>query len=100
MIRVKFVVAIAALSLAASFAQAQSFEPGQQMVIEGRVSKVLEPGMFLVNSGNDVVLVYATSRISKDVVAGSRLRVSGRVPNDWMRLSKNELNADSMLIDP
>lgn len=98
--RVKFVVALAALSLAAGFAQAQSFKPGQQMTIEGQVSKVLEPGMFLITSGNETVLIYSTSRLARDVVTGSRLRVSGHVPKDWMRLSKNELHADSMLLDP
>lgn len=89
----KFGLAATLMVAATGFATAQDFEAGRELVVEGRVSSVIEPGMFWVQQGDDKVLVYATAEQARLVRSGSTVKVRGVVPKDWMRLAANELNA-------
>lgn len=92
----KFGLVATLLVAATGFATAQTFEAGRELVVEGQVSSVIEPGLFWVGQGNDKVLIYASAEQSRQVRAGAMVKVRGTVPKDWMRLAANELNASAV----
>jgi hypothetical protein len=90
-------LAIALIGLCALSTQAAAavnmVDPGTQ-VIEGRIGKIMEPGLFFIQGADGVkVLVYTNREATDSLETGHLVRVTGKVPVDYSRLSDQELQS-------
>lgn len=62
-------------------------------VLTGRVAEILPQQMLVLEAGERRVLVYSNARDMAELSVGSTVRIEGQVPRDWLRLSRDELQA-------
>lgn len=73
---------------------AQANPVASEQVIEGRISRVIEPGMFwMEGDAGSKVLVYASAEQARDLREGDRVKLRGSEPRDWVRLANHEFSA-------
>lgn len=70
------------------------------IVLSGKVATIPAPRMFTLQVGDRRVLVYAGSTTTEDIQVGDRVTVEGHVPEDWMKLSTDELLASTVEVQP
>ena len=74
--------------------KAAAAAPGSAIVVEGRVGRFLEPGMFWLDGYNGTrTLVYSNGETTKALRSGQTIRVTGSVPLDWAKLAESEVSA-------
>lgn len=67
--------------------------------VEGHVGRFLQPGLFWVQGSDGVkVLIYSSSDATRNLLEGQKVRVSGYAPNDWSKLTEQELNAKQISV--
>ena len=72
---------------------ADTLTPGSNVVLEGKVTEVVSHDTFWLDRAGTRVLVYQSTFPRKALRVGQQLRVSGRVSDDWMRLTNFEVDA-------
>jgi uncharacterized protein YdeI (BOF family) len=91
---------IASISLIATLGcasvQAANLLPGNEVVLEGQVVRVVSHDAFWLEHEGTRVLVYQNFAPRKALREGQQLRVAGRVSDDWMRLAQFEVDANSI----
>jgi hypothetical protein len=63
-------------------------------VLEGRVERFLEPGLFWLSTADgSKTLIYSDGEATKRLRSGQKVRITGTEPTDWARLAESELSA-------
>ena len=73
--------------------QAEQFDPGAEVVIDGTVDSVVNEQSFWLNTEGSKVLIYQPRVLRQAVRPGASMRVTGTVSDDWIRLADIELVA-------
>lgn len=80
-------------TIASTMAFAEALPPGAEVTLEGTVTDVVSHDAFWFEGRGVRVLVYHHVLLPGELHDGQRLRVHGRVSDDWMRLADTEINA-------
>ncbi len=84
---------LALAAILSTAAHAEELPPGTEITLEGTVAEVVSHDAFWFEGRGVRVLVYHHVLLPGEVHDGQRLRVHGRVSDDWMRLADTEINA-------
>lgn len=92
--KASLLTALLALLISVSATAQVDSNSRELQIVEGQVGQFLEPGLFWVKGTDGVnVLIYSNTDATKHLVEGQKVRVSGYAPNDWSKLTEQELNA-------
>lgn len=84
---------IALATVLSTTAFADELPRGAEVTLEGTVAEVVSHDAFWFEGRGVRVLVYHHVLLPGELRDGQRLRVHGRVSDDWMRLADTEINA-------
>jgi hypothetical protein len=85
---------LTSLLLAASCGlSAQDYAPGSTVTVEGRVARITDGRSFYLAEANGRQLLVYVKREHPAVRVGQRLKIEGRVSDDFIKLAQIEIDA-------